>query len=121
MRIVCALGLLLVGFGHQPIASAQDAPLDIAAYALPDGSLPILCVTVTDDTQKNDGKHTHAQQGCDACRISASVLLPSPPDTLGERLQGATATTMRPFREVVQRRIFSPSRAPRAPPLYRSA
>jgi hypothetical protein len=119
IRVLCTLALLFVGFGHQPIALAvaTDTPLEIASYALPDGSLPVLCVTASDDGQKSDGKHAHPQQGCDACRISASTLLPSPPDLLSERLYVAASTEMRPYRRAVHRRILSLATAPRAPPI----
>lgn len=120
VRILCALALLFVGFGHQPVAMAESNPFDIAAYALPDGTLPALCVSENDDGQKDSGgKHIHAQ-GCEACRISASVLLPSPVDNLGERMRPAAIAPMRPFIRVAQRRILSPSTAPRAPPFYLS-
>lgn len=119
VRILCALALLFVGFGHQPAGMAENTPFNVAAYALPDGTLPVLCVSESDDSQKDSGKHIHAQ-GCEACRISASVLLPSPVDNLGERMRPAAIAPMRPFIRVAQRRILSPSTAPRAPPFYLS-
>ncbi len=116
LRIICALALLFVAFGHQPMALAENASPDITAYALPDGSLPILCVSESDSGQKDKTKHIHAQD-CDACRISASVLLPQPVDSLGERLQLASFAAMRSFTRIAQRRVFSPGTAPRAPPI----
>ncbi len=115
VRILCALALLFVGFAHQPAAMAENTPFDITAYALPDGSLPVLCVSENDGSQKDKDKHLHSQ-GCEACRIGASVLLPQPADALGKALQFSSAVAARPMVETAYRRIFSPATAPRAPP-----
>lgn len=115
MRMLCVLAMLFVGFAHQPAAMAVDAPFDVSAYALPDGSLPILCVS--DNGSQNDkDKHLFAQ-GCEACRISAAVLLPQPADDVGRILRHAGAAMPAPKVAEIPRRIFSPATAPRAPPL----
>jgi hypothetical protein len=118
MRIICALAILFVGFAHQPPAIAEASPFDIASYALPDGSLPILCVTESDSdgSQKDKGKHSHAQD-CEACRIGASTLLPQPADDPGRKIAIARLTTTRVFASIPQRRVLSPGAPPRAPPI----
>ncbi|EGE58098.1 UNVERIFIED_ORG: hypothetical protein GGI63_003523 [Rhizobium esperanzae] len=74
LRMLCALGLLLLGFAHQaPQAVASDG-YDAAAYVLPDGSFASLCVTVRD----TGGKTVAFKPNCEACRLSASVILPTP-------------------------------------------
>jgi hypothetical protein len=116
VRMLCVLAMLFLGFAHQPVAMAADAPLDVSAYALPDGSLPILCVSDDGGSQKDKDKHLFAQ-GCDACRISASVLLPQPADDVGRIMRHASTSMPAPKVAMVPRRIFSPATAPRAPPL----
>jgi hypothetical protein len=112
-RILCALALLFVGFAHQPVI-AYDAPaIDFAAYVLPDGTLPVFCITDTDTTQKD--KHVHAQ-GCDACRITASILLPQPADSIGQALELAVNLSINAPVEIEPRRIFSRHASPRGPP-----
>lgn len=61
-----ALALALVGFGHR--AFAPDA-LILSAYAMPDGTLPELCIQGSGDQTKD-----HAP--CPACTISAAMQLP---------------------------------------------
>jgi hypothetical protein len=118
LRMMCALAILLVGFAHQPPTIAETSPFDIAAYALPDGSLPVLCVTDSqgDGSQQDKSKHSHAQD-CEACRIGASALLPQPVDDLGRKIELARFAAMRPFATVAQRRIVRPGARPRAPPI----
>ncbi|MBB4478209.1 hypothetical protein [Rhizobium etli] len=74
LRMLCALSLLLLGFAHQaPQAAASDG-YDAADYMLPDGSFASLCVTVRD----TGGKTVAFKPNCEACRLSASVILPTP-------------------------------------------
>ena len=118
MRILCALALVFVGFGHQPSAFAADqlSPADLSQYALPDGSLPTLCVTVTDDSGQTHGKIVHLI-GCEACSISAAVLLPRPLDVVGVRIGFRATTELPPRTEAFYRQLFPPNSGPRAPPL----
>lgn len=74
LRMLCAVGLLLLGFAHQaPQAVASDG-YDAAAYMLPDGTFASLCVTA----KQADGKTVDVKPNCEACRLSASVILPKP-------------------------------------------
>ncbi|ANL34441.1 hypothetical protein [Rhizobium phaseoli] len=74
LRMFCALSLLLLGFAHQaPQAVASDG-YDADTYMLPDGSFAALCVTVRD----TGGKTVAFKPNCEACRLSASVILPTP-------------------------------------------
>ena len=128
VRILCAIALVFVGFGHQLPAIADDggAATDLAHYVLPDGSLPTLCVTVSDDADAGQpiqallDKEQHRKavhsQGCEACRISASVLMPAPADAVGERLYVMAAAGPLDRFEAVHRRLYPPNTGPRAPP-----
>jgi hypothetical protein len=115
--MLCALALLFVGFGHQPLALAAQTE-DFEAYRLPDGTLPSLCITVTDEDAKDTKNHhtAHAQK-CDACRIGASVLLPMPTDLVGAGIayRHVVAQPQRP--EAFHRHIYPPNTGPRAPPM----
>ncbi|MDP2731991.1 MAG: hypothetical protein Q8O63_02600 [Hoeflea sp.] len=76
VRMLCALSLLLVAFAHKPLALDDAASVissaELAAFVLPDGTLPDLCLTGEDDPRHAAATH------CEACRIAASVDLPSP-------------------------------------------
>jgi hypothetical protein len=117
VRIVCALALVFVGFAHQVPALADDdlGPVALARYVLPDGTVPTLCVTVTDDTGKEHGKIAHLH-GCEACRISASVLLPTPADAVGAHVGFVAAAELPRRAEAFHRQLFPPNTGPRAPP-----
>jgi hypothetical protein len=56
------------GFAHRAIV---PTPPDLSAYALPDGSLPVLCQT---DGQKS-GQPAHGGD-CPACRLTHDSLPP---------------------------------------------
>lgn len=74
LRILCAVAILFLGLGHQPLGLPQRQGYDAAAYVLPDGSQATLCVTVGDD----NGKPAALKSNCEVCRLAASVMLPVP-------------------------------------------
>lgn len=75
LRMICAVAILFLGFGHQPVDQGGRRGYSIADYLLPDGTQASLCITVTDD----GGKPMAAfKPNCDVCRLSASVVLPTP-------------------------------------------
>jgi hypothetical protein len=53
---------------------------------------------------------------CEACRISASVVLPPPSDLVGIRMPVAIAAVLPQPAEAHYRQLFPPNSAPRAPP-----
>ncbi|MBB4234523.1 DUF2946 family protein [Rhizobium esperanzae] len=115
VRILCAIALVSVGFAHQAPAIAAD-PVDLAEYVLPDGTLPTLCVTVSDDEGKTGTDHRLHNHGCEACRISASTLLPPPADIAGKAVAFSVRVDF-PIRiEAFHRHIYPPNTGPRAPP-----
>ena len=113
VRLIGALALVFVAFAHRvPPATASALP-DAAAYAFPDGSIPVICVTSPIEEPHGQG---HALS-CDACLVSASVLLPQPTGlalpTFGSsnpRLPIATANYL-------PRSAWPPAAPPTAPPL----
>ena len=68
MVLLLAGALGVLGFGHR--MALQD-PVDLSAYAMPDGTLPELCHD--GGTAGHDQKD---QPPCPACRIIAAVELP---------------------------------------------
>ncbi|MDO1583767.1 hypothetical protein [Rhizobium oryzicola] len=76
LRILCALVLLSLGLAHQA-PSVGLAAIDIdhlETYRLPDGSFASLCLNSSED-------HKAAPSGlCEACLLSASIILPPPDD-----------------------------------------
>lgn len=117
-RILCALALILVGFAHKPPHVVTTVPAsEVAAYTLPDGTVPMLC----DLANLADDDHDHGpSQGplrCEACLLSASTLAPPPPGLavpplrlagtfLPQDLDGGPATA------------FRLTAAPRGPPPF---
>jgi hypothetical protein len=79
VRILCALSLLLVAFAHNQLSITDTlsayADVNVAEYILPDGTLPEICLT-----GEGDGSHHARVTHCEACRIVASVDLPTPFD-----------------------------------------
>lgn len=67
---VFMLAALFVGFAHRPLAIAQrPAPVDMTAYALPDGTLPEVCLGADGG---GDGSSHGRASSCDACVLSAA-------------------------------------------------
>ncbi|MEJ1157528.1 hypothetical protein [Prosthecomicrobium sp. N25] len=75
---VAALAMLaavLFGTAHRPLGLQPDrpAPALLAAYALPDGTVPAICAV---DDGAPAGPHVLAM--CDACLIAGAPGLPAP-------------------------------------------
>lgn len=117
LRILCAVAILCVGFAHKPTVVGSQIPAsDIAAYTLPDGTIPILCLPGQSDPDK---QHKHASSdGCEACRITSSVLLPMPADSIGQRLAVKASEQLPPRREAFVARWLRAHASPRAPPTH---
>lgn len=114
VRIACALALLCVGLVHQPpVVPVHLSAADLAAFTLPDGTVPVLCLPAEDGEQQH---HQQAGKPCEICRLSASVLLPAPTDEIGAPLSWSRVVAP-PIRcEAFYRQLFPPNTAPRGPP-----
>lgn len=114
IHMLCVVALVLLGLAHRPAVSPgpQLSPQEIAALTLPDGTLPELCLPSDEGT----GKSHVASSDCEACRISAAVLLPAPADAVGSRMPLIAAVTLPQPAEAHVRQLFPPSSHPRAPP-----
>lgn len=116
VRIICALALVLIGFAHKaPSAEHHSIPAsEVAHYALPDGTVPELCLSSGNGKTEQDG-HDFGP-GCEACRLTAAVILPSPSGMAGKPVFREIPDIL-PFRaEAHYRQIFCPNAPPRGPP-----
>lgn len=114
LRALCALALLFVSFAHQPPAFAAAAAEGFsAAYMLPDGTLPDLCLS--NDVHDPDGKAA-VKTGCEACRLSASLLLPQPSADCARVVHAAPAVFPPQQLAGLSFPVFSPHAPPRGPP-----
>lgn len=77
VHLLCAVALLLVGSVHQLPARAAgaSASIDLSEYVLPDGTVPVLCLSPSDDGSSSGAPHAH---GCEACRLAATPELLTP-------------------------------------------
>ncbi len=116
VRALCTLALLFVGFAHKPAMAAPWLPAatELAQYVLPDGTLPVLCLSSEHGKASHDGQDKGS--GCEACRLSASVLLPVPQAGALEPILREIARSMPLRAEAHHRQLFPPNTAPRGPP-----
>lgn len=111
--MLCALALVFVAFAHQPVSAASAQP-DLSAYTLPDGTLPVLCLTDSGDTDHH--KSAWHGNGCEACRLSASVILPVPPAASDQKIEPLQSLAIKREAALIARHAYPPSAPPQAPP-----
>jgi hypothetical protein len=74
LSILCVIALVCIGFAHRPVITSPTSPIiDLSEYALPDGTIPVICFG-----GQGDGKTT-TSQGCEYCTLASSVILPERP------------------------------------------
>jgi hypothetical protein len=113
VRLLSALSLVLVAFAHQPLDLRGPSIPDASAYAFPDGSIPVICVTLPG--QKGDAQVTHGLP-CGACLIAGSILVPTPAEISGPSVAPSCSAALAPAEPVIARSAFPPSAPPQAPP-----
>jgi hypothetical protein len=110
----------MIAFAHQPVSAGLPASVQFAAYSLPDGTLPVFCVTVTDDEDFAGGggqKNTSHYHGCDACRLAGTVLAAEAPAIVGSAIEFPRGRCPH-CRDIPRPDVADISTAqPRAPPL----
>jgi hypothetical protein len=111
VRLMSVIALVMVGFAHKPVV-AQPLKLQFAAYILPDGTLPTLCLN--DDPSQ---PATLADHGCDACRLAAAILVPAPPRIAAHAIAFSTVVAVFARQHALVRSLYPPSSGPRAPPV----
>jgi hypothetical protein len=104
------LALVGLGFGHQKIA---PDPVDLTAYAMPDGTLPQLCLDATGDDRAahNTAGHDAQTKGpCPVCTLATGFVLAVQPEPAALILAAQMADWPAP------QRVEWLSAASRAPP-----
>lgn len=77
-RLLCVIALLFVGFAHRIPAALPQPDVDLTAYALPDGTLPVICHS---PAGTNDGSgNAIFFSDCEFCRLASAAILPTPHD-----------------------------------------
>lgn len=115
VRLVCMAALVFVSFAHRPAQTSNIDPAELAAYMLPDGSLPDLCVTTVDE----DGKTSHHVTPCEFCRIASACALPLPTDlSLANSPVDRAAAPRADIRPAVVASIHVRSQPPQGPPSF---
>jgi hypothetical protein len=112
LRILCVLALVMAAFAHRPVIGSAADTSDLAAYAFPDGTLPVVCVGAADSPGEKHASGT----ACEFCRIYGAVLMPAPPDDYAYCPSLAANETVIVHDAPIRRRLFPPSAPPRGPP-----
>ncbi|NIY75090.1 hypothetical protein HED22_05485 [Thalassospira sp. HF15] len=119
VRALCALALVLVGFAHLVPQFPQGngaGKLDLASYALPDGSIPFIC-SAAYPTGTDDEPASGLTQDCPACRIISSIVLPAPEPGLKVRDPYARIVFPKAQEPVYLAEPVFQDISPRAPPV----
>jgi hypothetical protein len=80
VTILYGMAMLMLPFAHRPASAAQD----LSAYALPDGTIPELCLTSSGESGLP--RAPHLGKVCDACLLTGAPGLINPDGSLGAPL-----------------------------------
>ncbi|RCS24926.1 hypothetical protein DUT91_05625 [Phyllobacterium salinisoli] len=117
VRFFCAFALVLLAFAHKPVILSPNSGIDLSAYTLPDGTVPVLCLPSGGNGDTHDHRDEHQYgNACEACRISAAFACPVPPKTAGPVLSPGEIIAFAPAVPVIWRDTYPPSAPPQAPP-----
>lgn len=114
VRLMAAFALVFLSFAHRPLAAKPLSPAEIASYQLPDGTIAEICFGMA-GVDHEGGKGEARAPVCEACRLSGSVLLPSPPQESTRAETGAwRVSTVLAEADTTTRhlRLLPPSRGP---------
>ncbi len=114
-RLFCAIALLSLSLVAPAEANSRAlSSEEVAAFMLPDGSLPSLCVTIPDGS----GQGKIVKLGADSFGLHHhDVILPVPAETAGARFV-SVAERLDPVRpDALRHLLYPPGAGPRAPPL----
>ncbi|WP_457582585.1 hypothetical protein [Ensifer canadensis] len=115
VRIFCALVFAVFALVQLPAGAAMRAAPDMAAYVLPDGSLPDLCVTGHDDPDGKGGTKAH---GCQSCCLASPLLLPTPQAFHAKTASVFLALSSPAAGLLLARQVLLAGSGPRAPPAF---
>ena len=101
---------ILNGFAY-PLSAGTPRDANLAAYVLPDGTLPILCLAPASDQRTVAG-----QEHCDACLLVSAPLLGVANAEMAASPAIATCITYDTQTGLTIWRLSEPTNRPRAPP-----
>ena len=113
-RFFCAIALLSLALSAPAEANSRAlSSEEVAAYMLPDGSLPSLCVTIPDGS----GQGKIVKLGADSLGLHHhDVILPVPAATAGARLVIVSERLDPASPDALRHLLYPPGAGPRAPP-----
>lgn len=79
LAAACIAAIATLGFAHQRAADAAPPAIDLAAYSLPDGTLPSICSVGSDEGSGDEGPR--ASRLCVLCLLIGAPGLPPPAET----------------------------------------
>jgi len=109
--VLCTVALAMSAFGHRPAVSTHPTGVDLSAYAMPDGSLPVLCLS---SGNTEDGNL--APVWCEFCRLAATVTLPEASKITLHFTLSSPIVFFVPEDSGVTRQAWSPHAPPHGPP-----
>lgn len=112
LRIMCALALVFAAFAHRPVQPDFPDDFGIAAYTLPDGTIPVICLTGPDGKPNGNAGGSR----CEFCRIASATALPEPPVEFAPCAIEVTLTFNPPIIAAPTRQVFSGNAPVRGPP-----
>ncbi|MGE0500124.1 MAG: hypothetical protein AB7I79_00560 [Rhizobiaceae bacterium] len=115
VRFIGVLALVLVAFAHRPPALAPASGFDASAWAFPDGSVPVICVTLPTGEGQTPAGQRHALP-CDACIVSAALAVPAPGVPAAASIEWSPVFLPRMGRVAASPAAWPPSAPPTAPP-----
>lgn len=119
IRFFSVLALLFVAFAHKPLElrATENSEFLSSEYRLPDGTFPVICLDSSRDINGKPGesRHLHASD-CDACRLSADFICPTPDAVSGTFLHIAFARAENLPAPIISRAVYPPAAPPTAPP-----
>lgn len=113
VRIFCALVFVVSALVQLPAGAAMSAAPEMAAYVLPDGSLPDLCLSGHDDPDGKGGTKVHR---CQSCCLAAPVVLPTPQAFHAKPSSVFLAVSLPAVELLPARPVLLAGSGPRAPP-----
>lgn len=129
IRILCVFALVMLSFAHKPVdisapllqmtakSGTASEPVFIRYETMPDGSIVSICVSENSADADSHHKNHNMMADCEACRISASFALMTPPATGGPVVNRDHSSGISHIAVVLPRsNLYPPAAPPQAPP-----
>ncbi len=114
VRILCAAAFLCFGIASQAISDERSlSPEEVAAYMLPDGTLPSLCITIPG----TDGEGKIVKLGFETIGVGKTVAFVVPDVPLTDTFALTKSRTRPANVPALRHLLYPPGSGPRAPPL----